>query len=73
MAGLIFLIEPINYRMGVPSVYLDLEKGKSASSYQLFAGRFGLRVALGIVEWGGLYLTAVWSGTINLNPIVLGH
>lgn len=39
-AGLIFLIEPINYRIGAPSVYRDLEEGKISFFYQLLAAGF---------------------------------
>lgn len=37
--GFIFLLEPINYRMGAPSVYRDFEEGKVSFFYQvLLAG-----------------------------------
>jgi len=35
--GLIFLLEPINYRMGAPSVYRDLEEGKVSFFWQILA------------------------------------
>jgi hypothetical protein len=39
--GFIFLIEPINYRIGAPSVFRDLEEGKVSFFWQiLFAGLF---------------------------------
>ena len=33
--GFIFLLEPINYRLGAPSIFRDLEEGKTARLWQL--------------------------------------
>ncbi len=38
--GLIFLLEPINYRIGAPSIYRDLEEGKISFLYQILAAGF---------------------------------
>ncbi len=39
--GFIFMIEPINYRLGAPSVFRDLEEGRVSFFWQvLFAGLF---------------------------------
>lgn len=39
--GFIFMIEPINYRLGAPSVFCHLEEGKTSFLWQvLFAGLF---------------------------------
>lgn len=35
--GLIFLLEPINYRIGAPSVFRDLENGKISFFWQILA------------------------------------
>jgi hypothetical protein len=35
--GFIFLLEPINYRLGAPSIYRDLEAGRAARLWQLLA------------------------------------
>jgi hypothetical protein len=35
--GLIFLIEPINYRIGAPSIFRDLEEGKVSFFWQILA------------------------------------
>lgn len=38
--GLIFLLEPINYRIGAPSIYRDLEEGKVSFFWQILAAGF---------------------------------
>lgn len=38
--GLIFLLEPINYRIGAPSIYRDLEEGKISFLWQILAAGF---------------------------------
>jgi hypothetical protein len=66
--GLIFLIEPINYRLGAPSVFHDLERGKISFLLQLLAA--GLVCGL---LWESLNQQVVWhDGFIwryNINHI----
>jgi hypothetical protein len=66
--GLIFLIEPIIYRMGVPSVFYDLEKGKISFVLQLLAA--GLVCGLLWESWNGELIPhkgIVWN--YNIHPI----
>lgn len=66
--GLIFLIEPINYRIGAPSVFRDLEKGKISFVLQLLAA--GLVCGLLWESWNGELIPhggIVWR--YNLNQI----
>jgi hypothetical protein len=35
--GFIFLLEPVNYRLGAPSIYRDLEAGRAGRLWQLLA------------------------------------
>ena len=56
--GFFFLFEPINYRMGAPSLLRDWEDGKRRRLYSLMAGG-----ALCGLLWGGLeflYVTVRW-------------
>lgn len=55
--GLIFLIEPINYRLGAPSIYRELEEGKSSFLWQILAA--------------GLFCGVLWE-TWNEQAILLG-
>jgi hypothetical protein len=66
--GLIFLIEPINYRIGAPSVFYDLEEGKVGFLLQLLAA--GLVCGLLWESWNGEAVPhkgIIWR--YNLNPI----
>ena len=74
--GPIFLIEPINYRIGAPSVFRDLEVGKISFVLQLLAA--GLVCGLLWESWNGELIPhggIVWK--YNINPIyhivIAGH
>ena len=64
--GIIFLFEPINYRIGIPSVFYDLERGRISFVIQLLIA--GLVCGLLWESWNG-ELTPhggiVWRYNIN--------
>lgn len=72
--GLIFLIEPINYRTGAPSVFHDLERGRISFVVQLLAA--GLVSGLLWESWNGELVPhkgIIWIYNINpLYHIVIG-
>jgi hypothetical protein len=55
--GFIFLLEPVNYRLGVPSIYRDLEAGRAARLGQLLAA--GLLCGL-LWEFWNYWAAAKW-------------
>lgn len=64
--GLIFLIEPINYRIGAPSVFHDIGEGKISFLLQLLAAGF----VCGLLweSWNGqavLHQGIIWKYHIN--------
>src|SRR5215211_992557 len=64
--GFIFLIEPINYRIGAPSVFHDLEEGKVSFLLQLLAA--GFLSGLLWESWNGeavLQKGIIWRYNIN--------
>lgn len=66
--GLIFLVEPINYRIGAPSVFYDIEQGKISFLLQLLAA--GFICGLLWESWNGeafRHQGIIWR--YNLNPI----
>lgn len=64
--GLIFLLEPINYRIGAPSVYRDLEEGKVSFFYQILLA--GLVCGLLWESWNGQAIPhhgLIWKYYLN--------
>jgi hypothetical protein len=55
--GFIFMIEPINYRLGAPSIYRELEEGKSSFLWQVLAA--------------GLFCGVLWE-TWNQQSVTIG-
>jgi hypothetical protein len=55
--GFIFLLEPLNYRLGAPSIFRDLEAGRAARLWQLLAG--GLICGL-LWEFWNYWAAAKW-------------
>jgi hypothetical protein len=55
--GFIFLLEPINYRLGAPSIFRDLEAGRPARLWQLLAA--GLICGL-LWEFWNYWAAAKW-------------
>jgi hypothetical protein len=55
--GFIFLIEPINYRLGAPSIYRELEEGNSSFLWQILAA--------------GLFCGILWE-TWNQQSVTIG-
>ncbi len=55
--GFIFLLEPLNYRLGAPSIYRDLEAGRAARLWQLLAA--GLICGL-LWEFWNYWAAAKW-------------
>lgn len=72
--GFIFIVEPINYRLGAPSVFCHLEEGKSSFLWQVLAA--GLFCGLLWETWNiqaayGNHNGLIWN--YNLNPIYHIH
>lgn len=66
--GLIFLLEPINYRIGAPSIYRDLEDGRISFFWQILAA--GLLCGLLWESWNKQAIPfdgLIWK--YYLNPI----
>jgi len=48
--GFIFLLDPINYQLGLPSLIGDFRQGRRSRFYALLLSGFRLRLAMGVLE-----------------------